>query len=52
MTYAEHWAAIAREEDSEPCPRCGGDKLRPDFTGSGYCHAPMAAFNPPQERQQ
>lgn len=48
MTDAAYRAAIARE-DSKPCPRCGGDKLRPDFTGSGYCHAPMAAFNPPDQ---
>lgn len=38
MTYPEHRAAIARE-DSKPCPRCGGDKLRPDYTRSSYCHA-------------
>ena len=27
-----------RERDSLPCPKCGGDRLRPDFTGSGRCH--------------
>ena len=26
--------------DSLPCPSCGGDRLRPDFTGSGACHVP------------
>lgn len=25
--------------DNEPCPACGGDRLRPDRTGSGRCHA-------------
>ena len=29
-----------RERDSLPCPKCGGDRLRGDFTGSGRCHAP------------
>ena len=32
----------AREQrriDNTPCPKCGGDRLRPDFTGSGRCHA-------------
>lgn len=29
--------------DNEPCPKCGGDRLRSDFTGSGRCHAPRAA---------
>lgn len=28
-----------RELDAQPCPTCGGDRLRPDFTGSGRCHA-------------
>lgn len=28
-----------RELDNKPCPDCGGDRLRPDFTGSGRCHA-------------
>ena len=34
-------AARARqlELDNEPCPKCGGDRLRTDFTGSGRCHA-------------
>ena len=26
--------------DKLPCPSCGGDRLRPDFTGSGACHVP------------
>lgn len=29
-----------RRRDNEPCPTCGGDKLRTDFTKSGRCHAP------------
>lgn len=36
--------ARAREDqarrDSLPCLSCGGDRLRPDFTGSGACHVP------------
>lgn len=28
-----------RARDNEPCPACGGDRLRADFTGSGRCHA-------------
>lgn len=27
-----------QQRDSLPCPTCGGDRLRPDFTGSGRCH--------------
>lgn len=30
-----------RDRDNEPCPTCGGDRLRTDFTSSGRCHAPM-----------
>ena len=26
--------------DKLPCPSCGGDRLRPDFTDSGACHVP------------
>lgn len=29
--------------DDTPCPKCGGDRLRQDFTGSGRCHAPRPA---------
>jgi hypothetical protein len=25
-------------QDRLPCPRCGGDRLRADFTSSGKCH--------------
>ena len=31
-----------RERDNLPCPKCGGDRLRSDFTGSDRCHAPRA----------
>lgn len=34
--------ARQRARDNEPCPKCGGDRLRTDFTGSGRCHAPLA----------
>ncbi len=32
-----------RQRDAEPCPACQGDRLRPDFTDSGACHAPHPA---------
>ncbi|QDK01379.1 hypothetical protein SEA_WATERT_110 [Microbacterium phage WaterT] len=35
--------AEQRDRDSEPCGRCGGDRLQTDFTDSGRCHAPFAA---------
>ena len=31
--------ARSRRIDNTPCPICGGDRLRTDFTGSGRCHA-------------
>ena len=31
--------AEQQESDNLPCPTCGGDRLRTDFTGSGRCHA-------------
>ena len=33
-------AAIQREIDQRPCPKCGGDPLRPAFDGRTDCHAP------------
>ena len=30
-----------RDADLRQCPKCGGDRLRTDFTGSGRCHAPF-----------
>ena len=33
--------------DRLPCTRCGGDRLRPDFTGSGRCHTVEAATPDP-----
>ena len=35
--------ARQRRIDNTPCPDCGGDQLRTDFTGSGRCHAPRKA---------
>lgn len=36
--------ALAMEEqrrlDQQPCPTCGGDRLRADFTNPNQCHAP------------
>lgn len=29
-----------RARDDQPCPSCGGDRLRPDFTEVDRCHAP------------
>jgi hypothetical protein len=38
---------LSREDqrvlDNAPCPRCAGDRLRTDFTGSGRCHAERPA---------
>lgn len=31
--------AAQRAQDAKPCPSCDGDRLRPDYTGSGRCHA-------------
>ena len=33
-------AATQREIDQRPCPKCGGDPLRPAFDGRTDCHAP------------
>ena len=35
--------ADLRRLDDQPCPVCGGDRLRANHTGSGRCHAPKAA---------
>lgn len=29
-----------RKLDNEPCPKCGGDRLRRNFTPGEPCHAP------------
>lgn len=34
-------AKAQRETDQRPCPKCGGDPLRPDYRQPGQpCHAP------------
>lgn len=34
-------AAVQREIDNQPCARCGGDPLRPDYREPGLpCHVP------------
>jgi len=44
MVVGSFFEAIERlkqqARDDQPCPSCGGDRLRQDFTGSGRCHAP------------
>lgn len=30
------------ERDHIPCRKCGGDRLRADFTTSPRCHAPFS----------
>ena len=45
-----HRAAV-RARDNAPCPNCGGDRLRTDFTGSGKCHAPISSHSRPEEGQ-
>lgn len=32
----------AERSDDIPCPRCGGDRLRINFTGTVWCHMPRA----------
>jgi len=44
-TYEPVLAAPSQRTDDEPCPKCGGDRLRTDFTGSGRCHAPRSNFS-------
>lgn len=34
---------MQRHLDNEPCPTCGGDRLRPDFVTTGRCHVPAKA---------
>ena len=42
LIAAAFYRAEQSDRDNEPCPTCGGDRLRTDFTGSGRCHAPRA----------
>lgn len=35
--------ARQRRTDNTPCPDCGGDRLRADFTNPDRCHAPRRA---------
>lgn len=35
--------ARQRRKDREPCQKCGGDRLRPDFTDPARCHARRTA---------
>lgn len=30
--------ALQAQRDKEPCPHCGGDRLRPDFARVSGCH--------------
>lgn len=32
--------AKQRRIDNTPCPKCGGDRLRADFTDPTRCHVP------------
>ena len=32
-------SAEQSDRDSQPCATCGGDRLAPNFTGTGGCHA-------------
>lgn len=39
------WDAVSASNDDLPCPECGGDRLRPNFTGEGSrCHADSSAL--------
>lgn len=37
--------AKQRRIDKEPCPNCGGDRLRADFTNPNRCHVPRKIGN-------
>lgn len=45
-------SARQRTRDNKPCPTCGGDRLRTDFTGSGQCHAPRAGVVGQEEKKR
>jgi hypothetical protein len=30
--------AAQRKRDDQPCPLCGGDRLRPNYTPGSTCH--------------
>ena len=32
--------AKQQRRDNEPCPKCGGDRLRADFVNPARCHVP------------
>lgn len=40
--FATHFQE-QRTTDNVPCPKCGGDRLRVDYTGSSTCHAAFPA---------
>lgn len=42
--------AMQRAADLVPCPDCGGDRLRADFTTSPTCHAPFPARQQGEDR--
>lgn len=33
--------ARQRKRDNEPCPKCGGDRLRANFIPGESCHLPI-----------
>lgn len=39
-----------RNSDNIPCVKCGGDRLRPDHTGSGKCHGALMEVKPFEPR--
>lgn len=42
-------AAIQREIDNQPCPTCGGDRLRPDYREGAACHVPWSTEGDPDD---
>ncbi|WP_406245830.1 hypothetical protein ACI7YT_12380 [Microbacterium sp. M] len=44
LIAAAYYRAEQRDRDNEPCEKCGGDRLRTDFTGANRCHAPRAGI--------
>jgi hypothetical protein len=47
MSEAAAYYDDQRAQDNEPCPVCGGDRLRTDFTASGRCHVSGSTVSQP-----
>lgn len=48
MSQAEIFQQMQERQralDNTPCPKCGGDLLRADFTENPLCHAPIPTLD-------